>query len=119
MLLVLVILGVFFLASKLFSEDFDSFDYTVVAILMFITVSIVYIIVTAIFQVLIFKYGILNINDILRVNILMFIAYSVILLGPAMFIIRHTFMYLKTRMIVAVSYSLILSFLLTYFTGVQ
>ena len=116
--IVLVILLMFHLASKFVAEDFDSFDYTVVTVLMFITVSISYIAVSSLFHVLIFRYGVLSIDDVLRVNGFMFIAYSLILFVPAVLIVRHTFMYIRTRMIVAFTFSVMLSFLMTYFTGV-
>lgn len=116
--LILFIVLLFHIASKIAQEDFDSFDYTVVTILMFITISLSYIIVATAFQAMIY-YNIIDVADRLAINIAMAVVYVIILFVPTLLIIHHTFMYFKTRILVVMTFCISIAILLTYFSGVK
>ena len=116
-LLTLFIVLIFHIASKIFKEDFDTFDYTVVATLMFILVMFGYIIVATAFQAMLYL-NVLSLDNLWLFNTLLFTAYMIVFFVPTIFILHGTFMYLKTRLYVAFSYALSISLILTFLAGV-
>ncbi len=119
MLTVIVVLFLLFFAfSKVTKESFDWIEYLVVVSLMFVTVVASVIVVGTVFQALIERYQVLDLDRPMQINILMGLTYFVVLFGPFYAILHNTFMFLKTRLIVVASYCLIMAILATLFAGI-
>lgn len=117
--LIVILVLLFYIASKFAKEMFDWIDYMVVCSMMFVTVFVSYLVLATFLQAAIDSYQILSLENLWLVNLVMFLSYFLIFLIPFYVILLNTFMFFKTRAMVTLSFSGVIALLITLFAGVM
>ena len=114
--LIIVAFSIFYIASKLAGEDFDTAVYALVTIFITMMATVVFVVIGTVFQALIYR-GVFETISILLVNSLLFMSYCLFIMLSTLGILHHTFMYIRTRVIVSMLYATVIGAMLAFLGG--
>ncbi len=119
-LLYIAILAVFIVlllvvASKLFKEELEFVQYLTTSSMLFSAGIAVYMIIVMVVYTSVEK-GSLSADEPFRLYVTIFAVAFPLLIGPALFFVRDTFMFFTQRFIVAFMYAFIVSILYIFAT---